>query len=372
MKIEMFVLLLCSILLSVIFSGCIENHEDLQIKSFIVDPVIIDRGDKVTLSWVVIGANNVSIDNGIGYVNSVGDRVLIINETTTFTLTAKNKTRIVTASSKVIVKDSSSNNSIIIDDELYDKAPRDYFDIEYLRIYGDYIEINVVYSGGCEDHDFKLISKEYFMESEPVQIDCVLSHEDNDDPCDSIVMETLLFNLTPLKIKWQNEYQMKSGKIIMLLEIYNYTIIYIFGDEHYSFLDVNISTDKTFYESDENISIMITLTNKKDNNVTLEFPDSQIADYEVLNEQGDRIFLWSFDKGFADVITPVTILSGETLEIFSTKWYQIDNAGFIVPSGNYSIRGWIPGFYYSDDDFQYVYSPGPIVYGNQVEITLIG
>ena len=105
------------------------------------------------------------------------------------------------------------------------------------------------------------------MESEPVQIHCVLSHEDNDDPCDSIVMDTLLFNITPLKEKWQQEYQSESGKIIMLLEGYNESIVYIFGDEHLSFLNVSLSTDKKVYDSFENISIQISLTNNKDKNV---------------------------------------------------------------------------------------------------------
>ena len=37
------------------------------------------------------------------------------------------------------------------------------------------------------------------MESYPVQVNILLSHKDNDGPCDMWVTETLIFNILPLK-----------------------------------------------------------------------------------------------------------------------------------------------------------------------------
>lgn len=370
MKIK--IIIIFCLLTTGIFCGCFENQDELLIKSFTINPNIINKSGNVTISWIVIGATKVSIDNGIGYVNLTGTIVITVNETTTFILTAKNDKKTITSSVKVTVKDLLLNNSIIIDDELYNNAPRDPFEIEYLRIYKDTLEIDIIYSGGCGEHDFYLISKENFMESDPVQIHCVLSHKDNNDPCDSIVSDRLLIDLTPLKEKWQQEYQSESGRIIMLLKNYSESILYIFGEDYLSFLNAKITTDKTVYESNENISIQIYLINNKDTNITILLPSSQVADFEVINEQGSSVYLWSFDKAFAEVITPITIPQGKTLEIFKIKWDQLDNNGSIVPPGIYKIRGWIPGSYYSDDETQYEYGPVPNIYSNEVIITIIG
>ena len=57
--------------------------------------------------------------------------------------------------------------------------------------------MDVTYGGGCADHDFQLfMSPPTFLESNPVQANLWLQHEDNDDACDGIVSETLRFDLT--------------------------------------------------------------------------------------------------------------------------------------------------------------------------------
>ena len=92
----------------------------------------------------------------------------------------------------------SSSYDIIINDSLYQSASRDPVTINNIRLTNDLLEINVSYGGGCEEHVFKLIASS-FMESNPVQVNIVLSHEDNDDSCDMWIIETYIFNLIPLK-----------------------------------------------------------------------------------------------------------------------------------------------------------------------------
>jgi hypothetical protein len=58
--------------------------------SFAVSPAIVDEGYDTVLSWVVTGAQSVSIDNGIGPVPSSGTRAVMPYATTTYNLTASN------------------------------------------------------------------------------------------------------------------------------------------------------------------------------------------------------------------------------------------------------------------------------------------
>ena len=87
---------------------------------------------------------------------------------------------------------------IIIDDSLYQNAPRDPLAINNIQLQKNLIRFNISYGGGCEEHEFKLIATS-FMESYPVQVNILLSHKDNDDPCDMWVTETLILNILPLK-----------------------------------------------------------------------------------------------------------------------------------------------------------------------------
>jgi hypothetical protein len=121
----------------------------------------------------------------------------------------------------------SSSQDIIIDDNLYQTAPRDPIIINNIRLFKNLLQFNISYGGGCEEHVFKLIATS-FMESNPVQVNIVLSHEDKDDPCDMWITETYIFNLSPLKESWQQSYNENSGIIIMNIEGWNDSINYEF------------------------------------------------------------------------------------------------------------------------------------------------
>ena len=60
------------------------------INSFTVNPGSIQSGQSATLSWNVINADSVSIDQGIGTVASSGSRVISPGQSTTYKLTATN------------------------------------------------------------------------------------------------------------------------------------------------------------------------------------------------------------------------------------------------------------------------------------------
>ncbi len=60
------------------------------IATFVAEPGTIDRGQSSTLRWVVEGADEVSINNGIGTVMASGSRQVFPSNATTYTLTARN------------------------------------------------------------------------------------------------------------------------------------------------------------------------------------------------------------------------------------------------------------------------------------------
>jgi len=122
---------------------------------------------------------------------------------------------------------TDSFQDIIIDDSYYQNASRDPVTINDVKNYNNILHVNVSYGGGCEEHEFQLIASS-FMESEPVQVNVLLSHEDNDDPCDAWITENLSFNLLPLKKAWQHSYQEKSGTIVMNIEGWEEPIYYEF------------------------------------------------------------------------------------------------------------------------------------------------
>jgi peptidoglycan-associated lipoprotein len=58
------------------------------VADFSIEPSSIERGQSAVLRWSVTGANDVSINNGIGTVTAMGNQRLTPANTTTYTLTA--------------------------------------------------------------------------------------------------------------------------------------------------------------------------------------------------------------------------------------------------------------------------------------------
>jgi hypothetical protein len=94
-------------------AGCVDVGDIVQfsITSFEVKPAIITEGQTANLSWVVMSAQSVSIDHGIGNVANMGSRIIQPIETTTYTLTAVNGSQTRTATTQVIVNPKDGDSS---------------------------------------------------------------------------------------------------------------------------------------------------------------------------------------------------------------------------------------------------------------------
>ncbi len=69
---------------------------------------------------------------------------------------------------------------------------------------GDYLSIRISYSGGCEIHDFSVISKGKYTATYPPEVEIALKHDDKGDRCRGIVDERRYFDLRPLQYSGTN------------------------------------------------------------------------------------------------------------------------------------------------------------------------
>lgn len=121
-------------------------------------------------------------------------------------------------------------------------------------------------------------------------------------------------------------------------------------------LIVTVETNKNCYDIGEPVEVKIFVTNIIDEDITVVFPTVQKADFWV--DSGET-YIWSYGKYFITLPTPLTIHSGETVEIFSEKWEQIDYEEHQVSPGWYRIQGWM------------VYSNTyPDIFGNSIGVTI--
>lgn len=98
----------------------------------------------------------------------------------------------------------------------------DPYTVEGASIDGASLAVTASASGGCEEHDWTLCwPDQSFAESSPVQARLELLHDDHDDPCDAIITEDLVFDLSPLARAWHDAYGPGAGEMIVVI-----------GDEH--------------------------------------------------------------------------------------------------------------------------------------------
>ena len=89
---------------------------------------------------------------------------------------------------------------IIVDFDTRPEAwPQDPLGLMEYELDGSILALAVEHGGGCAHHEYDLVAWGGWMESFPVQVNVLLAHEDNDDPCDGLVRRRLLFDLLPLR-----------------------------------------------------------------------------------------------------------------------------------------------------------------------------
>lgn len=133
--------------------------------------------------------------------SDVGQQVETLTTTTSRSIEGVRGVRIHAAKNKLVVRLAT------ITSETPPKG--DEFKVSQAVIEADQLKIDVTYSGGCERHNFDLYWDGSYQESFPQQVQMVLVHDANSDPCERSIQETLIFDLLDLEpavIKLSNEF----------------------------------------------------------------------------------------------------------------------------------------------------------------------
>ena len=91
------------------------------------------------------------------------------------------------------------SKTIVVDPSINDQDDGDRTTISRVEVMGDYLVLDVSYSGGCEDHEFDLLSRGEYSATYPPVVDVVLRHDANNDKCRSYVDDRLFIDLKPLQ-----------------------------------------------------------------------------------------------------------------------------------------------------------------------------
>ncbi|GAB4373934.1 MAG: hypothetical protein Kow0042_18160 [Calditrichia bacterium] len=86
------------------------------------------------------------------------------------------------------------------------KLHSDWMDIRSAEMEGDILRLTVWYRGGCNSHDFHLFVWKGFIETNPIQAECFLSHNSHNDLCEFWIERELAFDMRPLKQIYQQNY----------------------------------------------------------------------------------------------------------------------------------------------------------------------
>lgn len=115
----------------------------------------------------------------------------------------------------------ANSQVIFIDPSVNPLAGIDPVRIKDAQQIGDFIVLDVSYSGGCEEHEFQLETRGNFTSTYPPEVDVTLKHDSNGDRCRGLKDTKLWFDLTPLKYPGTN-------KVILVLTNTDITLDYTY------------------------------------------------------------------------------------------------------------------------------------------------
>ena len=116
--------------------------------------------------------------------------------------------------------------AIIIDstsDTTKKESTSDAFKILDAKIIGNYLHLNISYSGGCEKHSFKINGDLLLSKSLPHIRSVELFHFGNGDACKKLIIEELIIDLRELAYKQED-----GSEIYLSLKGWNERLLYTF------------------------------------------------------------------------------------------------------------------------------------------------
>ena len=121
----------------------------------------------------------------------------------------------------VQAQENQMTDQLIIDKAYTAPKTNDPFTIKKMSLDGNILNIEVEYSGGCKDHDFKLYFNQIYMKSLPPKAKFFLVHNANGDACRELISKTYSFDISPAKYP-----DGKTSEIYIMLDGYEESILY--------------------------------------------------------------------------------------------------------------------------------------------------
>lgn len=84
--------------------------------------------------------------------------------------------------------------------------PGDAYSLGEITVSGHQLMTTATYGGGCEIHTFDLVALGGWLESSPVQVDILITHDDHDDLCDALPTVELRYSLRPIVEAYEEAY----------------------------------------------------------------------------------------------------------------------------------------------------------------------
>ena len=107
------------------------------------------------------------------------------------------------------------------------ELPVDAFSIDEARVDGDRLMVRVSSSGGCEDHEFVGCQRP-IVPMEPIQFRITLAHDANNDACEAVISEELVFDLTIIRDIYLTFFNTDDGQVSLFITDYEQPLIYRF------------------------------------------------------------------------------------------------------------------------------------------------
>jgi len=111
--------------------------------------------------------------------------------------------------------------TIFVDPSISHERGIDPINIKDALQIGEFIVLDVSYSGGCEEHDFRLETKGDFTSTYPPELKITLKHDSKKDACRAIVDKKIWFDLKPAQFDGTNRVLLILTNTDTTLE-YNY------------------------------------------------------------------------------------------------------------------------------------------------------
>ncbi len=116
---------------------------------------------------------------------------------------------------------------------------------------------------------------------------------------------------------------------------YSFSVVDKFGQESEHFI------------VGEKVTLKLVAENTGDQSELLFFASAQIYDFEVLDKEGNQVWLWSSEQVFAQAIRELE-LQPQTQNHYSVEWSlsKLNDAleAEPLPIGEYEFRGYIVGY----------------------------